>query len=93
MEEEEGVRLFLYFISPPGCFSSSSVRSGRRERGVHRRRGGEQLAALTRECELSFEMTSALLKKKMGSCEAFRSARNLQLPPPGLDSYQDFIKN
>ena len=88
---EEDVRPFLYFISPPGCFSSSSVRSGRRERGAHRRRGGEQLAALTRDCELSFEMTSALLKKKkkkMGSCEAFMTARNLQ-----VESYQEFIKN
>lgn len=35
-------------------------------RGLHGRTGGEQLTAVTWECELSFGMTSALVMKKKG---------------------------
>lgn len=55
---EEFVSSLIYFTS----WSFLSMRSVRVQRGLHGRRGGELLAALTWDCELSFEMTSALLK-------------------------------
>lgn len=63
-------------FGPPGGFSFRS--SLVEVRGLCARTGAEQLAAMTWECELSFGMTSALLKKwnpVRHSC----AARNIQL--------------